>query len=332
MAALWQPRVSAEKPELLDLRKLPAGALDPLLADETATWRETLHWDFQPSADLVRRYVSIRALDGLALCIGSDVAGYIYWVAEERKALLGDLYVLAPHRSAANENLLLEAALARLTSGPHFTSAWIRRIEGQLMQASLRAADAAPSGPRPAGYARHFMLAHAESALALLPRPLPSDLALHTFSPRWIDEAARLIARVYAGHIDSEINDQYRSYEGSRKFLQNVVHYPGCGAFQPDCSFLLTDASGTMRALAISSMVAPDVGHIPQICVDAGAQHSGLGYELLRRAVVALAARGAREVSLTVTAANRRARDLYARTGFRQVREFDALIWDGLSS
>ena len=43
------------------------------------------------------------------------------------------------------------------------------------------------------------------------------------FFDRWTerrqDEAAQLIASAYRGHIDSEINDQYRSAEGARRFL-----------------------------------------------------------------------------------------------------------------
>jgi ribosomal protein S18 acetylase RimI-like enzyme len=331
MAALWQPRAPAGEFELLDLRRLPMGGLDSLLREETETWRAALHWDFRPSADLVRRYVNIRALDGYALFAGVEAAGYIYWVTEDRKALIGDLFVRAGYRSAATENLLLEAALARLLNGPHFTSGWVRRVEGQLMQSSLRAADAAPSGPRPRGFPRHFLLAPAAPATALPPRPLPGELTLQGFSPRWIDEAARLIARVYTTHIDSEINDQYRTAEGSRRFLQNVVQYPGCGSFHPESSYLLLDAQGSARALCIASMVSNDAGHIPQICVDSRYQQAGLGYELLRRSMLSLARHGARDISLTVTADNRQARQLYERMGYRLLREFDALIWDGLS-
>jgi ribosomal protein S18 acetylase RimI-like enzyme len=307
------------------------GGLDSLLREETESWRTALRWDFRPSADLVRRYVNIRALDGYALFAGVEAAGYIYWVTEDRKALIGDLYVRAAYRSDVTENLLLEAALARLLSGPHFTSNWVRRVEGQMMQSSLRAAEAAPSGPRPRGFLRHFLLAPAGPLPAFPPRALPAELTLHGFSPRWIDEAARLIARVYATHIDSEINDQYRTVEGSRRFLQNVVQYPGCGAFHHASSYLLLDAQGAARALCIASMVSEEAGHIPQICVDPLYQHAGLGYELLRRSMLSLARGGVRDVSLTVTAANLPARQLYERMGYRLIREFEALIWEDLS-
>src|SRR5207249_336753 len=38
--------------EIIDLRRLGARDLEPLLQEESATWREQLEWDFDKSADL----------------------------------------------------------------------------------------------------------------------------------------------------------------------------------------------------------------------------------------------------------------------------------------
>jgi ribosomal protein S18 acetylase RimI-like enzyme len=70
------------------------------------------------------------------------------------------------------------------------------------------------------------------------------------------------------------------------------------------------------------------VGHITQICVSPAARGTGLGYELMRRSLVALAAHGCRSVSLTVTAANSAAIQLYERMGFRTKRDFAAYVWE----
>src|SRR2546421_5925786 len=90
MAALTDAYV----PTVVDLRQIRAADLEPLLAEETATWRNTLDWDFQPSAGLVRRFLDMQALSGSALLIGGQPVGYSYYVAEERKGLIGDLYVM----------------------------------------------------------------------------------------------------------------------------------------------------------------------------------------------------------------------------------------------
>ena len=74
------------------------------LADE-------LEWDFEKSADLVRRFVDMRALNGSALIEDDQIAGYMYYVLEEDKGLIGDLYVRRHCARSERENLLIEAAL-----------------------------------------------------------------------------------------------------------------------------------------------------------------------------------------------------------------------------
>ena len=46
------------------------------------------------------------------------------------------------------------------------------------------------------------------------------------------EEAAHVISAAYRGHVDSEINDQYRSIPGARRFVTNIVRFPGCGISQ----------------------------------------------------------------------------------------------------
>ena len=70
-----------------------APELEPVLQEETAAWRNELAWDFDKSADLVRRFVDLRALHGAALVEHGEVTGYLYYVLEEGKGLVGDLYV-----------------------------------------------------------------------------------------------------------------------------------------------------------------------------------------------------------------------------------------------
>jgi ribosomal protein S18 acetylase RimI-like enzyme len=76
-------------------------------------------------------------------------------------------------------------------------------------------------------------------------------------------------------------------------------------------------------------MVAPEVGHVTQICVAPGVKGKGVGYELLRRSLVTLAEAGAQSASLTVTASNDSAVRLYERVGFDTVRQFPAFVWEG---
>jgi ribosomal protein S18 acetylase RimI-like enzyme len=310
---------------LQELRSLHGDAMERLLEEERMRWRTLLHWDFTPSAELVSRYVGMQALDGFALLDGDEAVGYTYWVAEAHKGLVGDLYVRDAWRTPGNENLLLAAALGQLRRSP-----WIRRVEAQLLQLSARGSQVAPAGLRPRVFQRLFMMAPATGTSGHRAVKLEPELRLENWSTRWLDESAELIADVYRGHVDSEINDQYHSVSGARRFLQNIVQYPGCGHFSGACSWVALDDAGRARGLSLSTMVSPEAGHIAQICLSRELQGLGAGYELLRRSMESLERAGAKEVSLTVTSANDHAIRLYERFGFRAIYQFEALVWEGL--
>src|SRR5207302_3836998 len=116
MAARLHPAPVPE--EIVDLRRLTSRDLNPLLQEECAAWMEELAWDFEKSADLVRRFVDMRALNGSALIEDDQVTGYMYWVLEDNKGLVGDLYVRRGLRTTERENLLLEAALEPMMASP----------------------------------------------------------------------------------------------------------------------------------------------------------------------------------------------------------------------
>jgi ribosomal protein S18 acetylase RimI-like enzyme len=324
MAALSEQRPSP----LVDLREVSSAYLEPALEAEIAEWRTELDWDFRSSADLVRRFVDMRALTGFALPGGTSAAGYAYHVCEDGKGLIGSLYVAPGYRTIENEDTLLAAVLDAMmrTSGT-------RRIEAQLMMISSPLERLAPYPKWFRPYARKFLEAPLANVSALPPRD-PS-VSIAPWQENRQDDAARLISQAYAGHIDSQINDQYRSPSGARRFLTNIVQYPGCGAFFPPASFVAfaPGATGggsgrTLSGVCLASLVAPEVGHITQVCVSPAARGTGLGYELMRRSLVALAGHGCRAVSLTVTAGNSAAIQLYERMGFRTRRDFAAYVWE----
>jgi ribosomal protein S18 acetylase RimI-like enzyme len=323
MAARLQP-APLRPPELIDLRRLTARDMEPLLSEEIRSWRRELDWDFEKSADLVRRFVELRALSGYVLMDGGEPAGYLYYVLEESKGLIGDLYVRHAWRSVEAENRLLETALAAM-----MTNRTIRRIESQLMMVRHAAARPMPKPEWLSAHARNFMridLTQAELREGRVRRPIYID----RWSEHYQDAAGQLIAAAYAGHVDSRINDQYRSAAGARRFLYNIVQYPGCGAFYRPASVAAFDApTGRLCGVSLASIVAPECGHITQICVSPSVRGTGVGYAMLRQSLATLRDMGCRSASLTVTAANEDAVELYKRVGFRIVRQFSAYVWEG---
>jgi ribosomal protein S18 acetylase RimI-like enzyme len=166
------------------------------------------------------------------------------------------------------------------------------------------------------------------SAAVRLPLRETPDIAITPWGEERQQETARLIAAAYEGHIDSQVNDQYCSPAGASRFLMNIVQYPGCGAFFAPASYAAADPkTGALCGISLASLIAADVGHITQVCVAPSHKGTGLGYELMRRSVLALAAHGCRSVSLTVTAANEPALRLYQRMGFEHRHDFTAYVW-----
>ena len=178
-----------------------------------------------------------------------------------------------------------------------------RRVEAQLMMLSSPLSRTMPNPRWCRAFPRKFFEVSLDTIRALPPREL--KVAILPWSEGRQEDAARLIAAAYTGHVDSHINDQYRSASGARRFLTNIVQYPGCGTFFAPAACVAVPATGRgLFGVCLTSLVASDVGHITQICVAPAFRGTGLGYELLRRSLVALADHGCRTVSLTVTTSN----------------------------
>ncbi|MFN3322527.1 MAG: GNAT family N-acetyltransferase [Bryobacteraceae bacterium] len=319
MAALWDAQII----QIVDLKQVQAEVFEPILEAETGVWREQLHWDFHSSAELVRRFISMHALSGVSLTLNGRPVGYSYYVCEDRKGLIGDLFVLEEYRSAENEGRLLGAILQALVQSPY-----VKRIESQLMMMRSAVPTQLPHTRFLRTYERDFMLADLSGAAGLPAGSSGGRLLFENWSEERQDEAAYLIASAYDGHVDSEINDQYRSISGARRFLTNIVQYPGCGSFWQPASWIALH-EGRVCGISLASLVASDVGHITQICVAPEVQGTGAGYELLRHSLRSLAAKGCQEVTLTVTSSNHRAIRLYEHVGFRTLRRFSACVWEG---
>jgi ribosomal protein S18 acetylase RimI-like enzyme len=219
---------------------------------------------------------------------------------------------------------LIDSALQAIMACPPVT-----RIESQLMMLRHLPGRIMPRSDYLSAFERNFMRVDL-GKVTLGEGRVRKPMYLEKWSDHYQDTAAHLIAAAYAGHIDSSINDQYRSAGGARRFLYNIVQYPGCGAFFRPASFAAFEAShGHLCGISLASLVAPESGHITQICVAPSVRGTGIGHALLRQSLTVLREMGCRSASLTVTAANTDAVRLYERVGFEVVRRFAAYVWEG---
>jgi len=319
--------------EIVALRQATPRQLDPLFEEEAERWLDDFHWDYKPSLALIRRFIETRSLEGCAAIEDERAAGYGFYVFEEEKALLGGLFV---SRHAADGGLaerLLAALLLNLRARSD-----IGRIEAQLIPFG-HSLDAALERHRFRLHKRQFMYLDLSGARTPVKDPV-AGRARPSMSPaapprieRWTDRCfepcARLIECAYSRHVDSEINEQYRSEAGASRFLRNVVLLPGCGQFLPEASLVIPgNGRNELHGVVLASVVAPRVAHITQICLLPNLQGKGMGRALLRASIEALRARNYQGLSLTVTAANSPAVLLYESEGFRVLQTFSAAVWD----
>ena len=316
----------APLPELVGLTQLNASDLDSLFADEIDCWQRRFAWDFRPSADLLRRFVQLHSLCGCALRHGKEAVGYAYYVCEGHKGLIGDFYVRPEYATSTCETFLLGGVVEQLMRTPG-----IRRIESQLMM--FRPCYGSPPLPFGRNLKRHdrnFMQISSGVAARLLPAVPAFRVRFVPWAERHLEEMARVVAASYRGHVDSDINDQYRNIPGARMFLSNIIRYPGCGQFSSDCSVLAVDAATRrVTGLCLASHVSATSGHVTQLCVLPALRGTKLGYELLRQTLMRLAGSGCTSVSLTVTCTNTGAIRLYESMGFGSHATFPALVWEG---
>jgi len=312
---------------IVDLRQLSVRQLEPLLQEESRFWRDELRWDYRNSIDLIRRFVDARSLAGAAILENGQVAGYVFYVIEDYKGLIGGLFVSPRYDQLKFTSELLADVLTTLRAVPQ-----ISRIEAQLMPFGC-SLDAAMAEQGFRLFSRNFMMldftAEGANLAEAAAGPIPERAGPGLFLERWehahFDAASRLIQLAYANHVDGEINDQYRTQLGALKFLKNIVVLPGCGQFLPDASFVLrAPHSPELTGLVLTSTVSPGVAHTTQICVMPGYQGHGLGRRLLEASIQALRANRYSALSLTVTAGNARACQLYERMGFRAIKSFSA--------
>jgi ribosomal protein S18 acetylase RimI-like enzyme len=310
--------------QIVDVGKLDARQLNPLLRDEAADWDRKLDWDFSKSAALLREFADARTLSGAALLDGVEVAGYAYTGLEDHKGLIADLYMRPRWRSVNTEALLFSVVAEALMRAPE-----VGRIESQLMLLDAASAKAIARANPVALFERLLMKLNANIPLLAGRSSTMQRFRIEPWCDNHCAAAATIIPLAYSGHVDSQINDHYRTIAGADSYLQTLVQVPGSAASYAPASYIAFHMStGVVAGISLSCFVAEDVGHITEICVAPDARGAGLGYELLRQSISTLRGAGAKRVSLTVTSSNEEAVRLYTRCGFREARRFYAYVWE----
>jgi ribosomal protein S18 acetylase RimI-like enzyme len=326
--AVRNPIRPATGAEILDLRHFSSADLRPLLDEEVVTWGETLAWDYRSSSEMILRYVDAKILPGYAAVERGSLVGYSFFVYEGSKGVIGDLFVW-PRRPEVRsvEIRLLEHVIETLQQSPG-----VHRVEAQLLAHHTGEVAEPFLSNGFQRFRRLFLsldLAIRETATIAASRPL-KDVRIRRWTEQDYQPSAGIITAAYRAHIDSEINDQYRTNAGSLRFLNNIVRFPGCGVFDAEASFVaIHQPTDSLIGLILCSRVRDDVGHVTQVCLLPEYRGEGIGEALMAATSSALRRRRFNLLTLTVTEANHRAVDLYRKLGFEETRVFDAFVWEG---
>ena len=329
--------------EILDLRHFAAPVLRPVLDAEGELWKQRLHWDYRTSSKLLMQYLDSHMLPGYAALEAGQVTGYAFCAYEETKAVIGDVFAMpgkpagslaaaatatapapdSPASAQEIEHTLLKHLFETLQNSPQ-----VGRIESQLL---LHPSGVHAGTFREAGFQvfRRLFMVQLLRGLWSLPRvDLPRGLELRSWRDEDLSPAGQLITDAYRDHPDSVINDQYRSVQGSQRFLHNIVRYSGCGTFSAQVSHVVVNRqSRQIVAVVLGSRVSPQSGHITQVCVHPEYRLRGLARMLLSVAAFHFMRLGATEISLTVTESNSQAIELYLAEGYTCAHSFDAAVW-----
>jgi ribosomal protein S18 acetylase RimI-like enzyme len=309
--------------EIIDLRHFGAAELRPLLMEEARLWSERMSWDYHSSAEMILRYLDSKILPGYTAVEEGRVVGYSFFVYEGSKGVVGDMFISAHSNDGLGERLLNHVT-ETLQNSPG-----IHRIEAQLLLHD--------SGSTLQPFKRRGFRRFPRLFMSLPLQPAPhfqapdlKGISLRPWSEQDFQPGAHVIMQAYAGHVDSEINDQYRTIAGSLRFLNNIIRFPGCGTFDPQSSFTAVHAaSRAVVGMLLCSRVREDVGHVTQVCLLPEFRKQGLARAMMAASLSSLLERKFTELSLTVTQANHNAVELYERLGFYTRRVFDAFVWEG---
>lgn len=307
--------------QVLPLAVASPGVLERVFAEELEEWLAQLSWDYSPAVALIKRHISCRSLPGFFLADGTAAAGYCYYVIAPPLGYLGNIYVDRAHASPSTYGLLIASALQALQAHPD-----VRRIECQVFDFNC---DVSPimAGQGFVPLRRYFMTLPLADSPVLQAQPETPGFRILPWDRGYFLPAADTIYDSYSGSPDHDMCYDYQSREGCIRFLRNLVDNPGCGKFSPETSRIALDAKGRLTGVLITSLISAGTGMIPQISIRRDAQGKGLGTALLTHYFRAAKQQGLNKVTLSVSAQNVRAHDLYSRLGFHQTKKFYAFIW-----
>jgi ribosomal protein S18 acetylase RimI-like enzyme len=307
---------------VVDLSAVRPDELEQLWQDEAQLWHERLCWTIADPLYWLQRMVERGAISGKILRKGTQAAGYACYVVVGALGVISRLVISPECDAHAAEMLIRETVGALRRTG-------VSRIEGSFI--------AADSTTLPQVFERLDFQTYWREFLRrpLYPAGGYQALPQHVYLEEWrnsnLQEAASVMRAAYEGGVDAELNEYYRSVDGCEVVLGDILNQGACGNPVVRASVI-----GRHRGRAIGFILMTEIhprhAHLAQIAVLPGYQHQGVGRMLLTHCFSILANQAFDRVSLIVSRLNRRALNMYERTGFEPVLSFPVFVWQPRST
>ena len=319
IAALKTPNL-----RVIPLREADFSGLERLFDEQCAEWLKILRWDYRGPSGMIREVAKQRQLPGLAITAEDEIAGCAFWIVEQGKCSVGDIYVAPRWREAGTAKVLVTAMLDELDPVHR-----LKRIESQCVNVGMEDATEIFVSRRFQTFSRQYMLLDGvlevspTSGRRIVPRDALEQVEIRNWRDDDFDRAAHIIFRSYQNEADRLINSQYRSEQGCADLLAVLTQHIWCGEFLPLVSRVaVTRQNARPVGVLISLRMAPGAGHLGQISILPEYQGAGIGRRLIAAAVSEFKRLKFDAVSLAVTTSNHRALRLYESCGFRRVHSF----------
>src|SRR5262245_4824206 len=96
--------------ELIPLSQFKSKALQDLFQEEKEEWTKNLRWDYSEPLQIISSLIDTLCLPGFVALKSGTPAGYVFYLEENRRGLIGDCFV-----SNGCSGLGVEEALMNVT-------------------------------------------------------------------------------------------------------------------------------------------------------------------------------------------------------------------------
>jgi ribosomal protein S18 acetylase RimI-like enzyme len=251
--------------------------------------------------------------------VNAQTVGYAYYRVAGRLGVISGLVVSPEWSDTGVGEILLQHTVDEIRRRG------VSRIESPFV--SIDSAWLVPAFEREGfcTYWREFLRFDLCQAPGHMHAPVMVDL--EPWQETHLQEAAPILRAAYDAGVEAEIHEQYRTVDGCRVVLDNILNQGGCGVLVSEASALARQRERGIGFVVVTE-VAPQQAHLTQIAVLPQYQGRGVGQALLDYSVWRLAERRFDTLSLIVSRSNGSALELYQSRGFQSVLAFPVSIWE----